>query len=369
MKKIIALAFCIALCVIACTQNEEPFIINEYGTITAFKGKAKEVVIPDGVTAIGYGAFYGKQLTSVTIPDTVTYIREYAFARNQLTSVTIPAGVYISYHAFANNKLTSIVIPDRVSIGSTVFAGNQLTDIVLGANISFRPYIDFDANNNLFDPDVFGRFMHYEYMCNNRMSGTYNPSALSLQREADFEFVETKYGVVITGYYGNGGTEIIIPRQLGGKTVKGIDGAFTDKGITGIQLPNGIVFIDDETFAGNQLTSVTLPDSITRIGTHAFSENQLTSVIIPDGVTSISFGAFQGNELTSVTIPGSVTFIGDYAFFSKQLVNITIGDNVELGGRDSEGAVFNFDFDRFYHINRKQAGTYVYNGGQWSRSQ
>ena len=52
------------------------------------------VVINDGVTSIGYGAFGNcSSLTSVTIPDSVTTIGDYAFNNcENLTSVTIGRG-------------------------------------------------------------------------------------------------------------------------------------------------------------------------------------------------------------------------------------------------------------------------------------
>jgi hypothetical protein len=78
--------------------------------------KIISVVIPNGVTTIGSGAFTSGYLTSVVIPNSVTTINQSAFAYNQLTSVTIPNSVTtIDQSAFANNKLTSVTIPNSVT--------------------------------------------------------------------------------------------------------------------------------------------------------------------------------------------------------------------------------------------------------------
>ena len=86
------------------------------------------VTIPDGVTKIGCGAFYGcSSLTSVTIPHSVTSIGNYAFyERSSLTSVTIPDSVTsIGNYAFYEcSSLTSVTIPDSVTeIGWHAFKG------------------------------------------------------------------------------------------------------------------------------------------------------------------------------------------------------------------------------------------------------
>ena len=93
----------------------EDFKIN--GTVLVkYKGKGGDVVIPEGVTRIGYKAFYErKSLTSVTIPDSVMYIGETVFAScKSLTSVTIPDSVTsIGYGAFSGcEKLTLRVTAD-----------------------------------------------------------------------------------------------------------------------------------------------------------------------------------------------------------------------------------------------------------------
>ena len=53
------------------------------------------MTIPDGVTFIGGGAFWGCiSLTSITIPDSVTYIQNKAFYYcSSLMSITIPSCV------------------------------------------------------------------------------------------------------------------------------------------------------------------------------------------------------------------------------------------------------------------------------------
>ena len=85
-----------------------------------------EYTIPDSVTTIGDGAFYGcSSLTSITIPDSVTSIVDWAFSGcSSLTSVTIPDSVTtIGYDAFYYcSSLTSVTIGDSVAtIGNGAF--------------------------------------------------------------------------------------------------------------------------------------------------------------------------------------------------------------------------------------------------------
>lgn len=99
-------------------------IIYENDTKTKIFGSKKDIsnilIIPNGVTSIGNGAFNGcKHLTSVIIPDSVKSIGDYAFSNCfSLASITIPASVtQISNTAFYFcYKLTNISI-DKNNLG------------------------------------------------------------------------------------------------------------------------------------------------------------------------------------------------------------------------------------------------------------
>ena len=92
-----------------------------------FGAQVKEYVIGEGVTSIGYYAFYGcSGLTSVTIGNSVTSIGDDAFSCcSDLTSVTIGNSVTsIGDDAFSGcSGLTSVTIPNSVtSIGDDAFS-------------------------------------------------------------------------------------------------------------------------------------------------------------------------------------------------------------------------------------------------------
>jgi hypothetical protein len=311
------------------------------------------VIIPNSVTSIGGSAFYGNKLTNVTIPNSVTSIGNYAFAGNQLTSLTIGNSVTsIGEGAFAYNQLTSVTIPNSVtSIGGSAFSGNQLTSVTIGNSVTYIEVNAF-ANNQLtsvtlganvvFPKNAFNDTIFYNYIFNDRKAGTYtvDTKGQSEKREGDFGYVEMKYGICIVKYYGSLVNRLVIPEAINDLAVKGIDGAifdrerevytgaFADKNITRVLIPDSVTYIGGGAFYGNKLTSITIPDSVLYIGGYAFARNQLTSVTIPNSVTYIEELAFSSNQLTSVTIPNSVTYIGLYAFSSNQLTSVTIPNSV-----------------------------------------
>jgi hypothetical protein len=311
------------LCAVLYAQNKESdFETDGSGTITKYMGWDTAVVIP---AAVG-----GKPVTA---------IGENVFARNDLTGVTLPGTVKtIGSGAFAGNgALQSVTIGNEVVFPATAFAGMS----------------DSNAGENFY----------YDYVCNGRRAGTY---ALDAQRrppkrDGDFEYIETKYGAFITGYYGSSGNRLVIPDRVKGLAVKAITG-LESKEIGRAFIPNSVTYIANRAFYRNQLAEITIPASVTYIGDHAFASNQLTIAAIPGtvktigseafaynklnsvsigrGVTAIGSSAFAGNPLTSVAIPGTVTFIDRKAFkyhinVSGKISVLTIDSGVESIGTEA----------------------------------
>ncbi|MDR0718759.1 MAG: leucine-rich repeat domain-containing protein [Treponema sp.] len=130
--------------------------------------------------------------------------------------------------------------------------------------------------------------------------------------------------------------ELFIPETINNMPVTAIgQGAFTNKGLTSVTIPNSVTTIGEQAFSFNQLTSLTVGDSVTTIGQKAFFSNKLENVTLGQGLTEIGVGAFAENNIAEIVIPESVTTIGAYAFFFNKLKTLTIPNNVTALG---EGA-------------------------------
>ena len=225
--------------------------------------------IPNGVTSIGYYAFWGcSGLTSIEIPGSVTSIGEGAFWDcTGLTSIEIPNSVTsINSGAFGVcSSLISIEIPNSVtSIGENAFWDcPNLSNVVVNSNAIISKNYTSSNIGTIFGDQV------------------------------------KKYTIL------NSVTSI-------GKS------AFSGcTGLTSIEIPNSVTSIGEYAFSDcSGLTSINIPNSVTSIGGRAFEGcSGLTSINIPNSVTSIGGYAFRScKNLTQIIIPNSVTSIGENAF-------------------------------------------------------
>ena len=294
---------------------------------TDFEGRVglTDVILPEGVTSIGDGAFAQCcGLTNVVIPASVKRIGNDAFsACCKLTNLTIPAGV--------------------AEIGAGAFPWCMKDLKVAPGNTNFK--------------SVSGLLLSKD-----------GKTIVAAQR--DLTKVKIPDGVTDIGErafaYCRGLTAVTIPasvRHVGSDAFTGC------RGLTGITIPDGVTKIGDHAFKNCQgLRSMAIPASVTEIGNGVFSgctmlksvavspdsthfksesglllskdgttlievigiltnttltsgSNELAradkamTIQIPDGVTNIRDEVFEDcRGLASITIPASVTNIGDRAF-------------------------------------------------------
>ena len=93
--------------------------------LVQYVGESSKVVIPNGITRIGYQAFFSNSiLQSITIPNTVKYIDKWAFyCCGGLKSISIPDSVvFIDDNAFDGCcNLNTVNISHKTHLGLSVF--------------------------------------------------------------------------------------------------------------------------------------------------------------------------------------------------------------------------------------------------------
>lgn len=114
--------------------------VIEDGTLTDYFGDEKDIILPDGITAVGDSVFLTSDITSVVIPEGVETIESDAFFSCQvLKEVVLPSTLKkIGEGAFQLDKiLPCVVIPDGCEeIGPNVFFFcDKLLDIYVPASV------------------------------------------------------------------------------------------------------------------------------------------------------------------------------------------------------------------------------------------
>ena len=206
----------------ALTANDSgDFEIDEEGTLTRYRGFDKNVVIPDGVKAIGEQAFENDTLIeSVSIPNSVTYIGCEAFSDcTGLKSITIPDSV--------------IETDSGVFYGCTSLTSVQLSNMLTTLASSFFSHCDSLETITL--PNSLKSIGSYAFSSCIKLKDISIPTSVAEIHKGAFENCDS--------------LEIVT-------------------------LPGGIVDIGDIAFANcDRLQSITIPASVTSIDRSAFNDS------------------------------------------------------------------------------------------------
>ena len=302
-----------------------------------------EIVIREGTTRIGEGAFSGcSGLKSIQIPKSVTNMEEKSFSGcSGLTSVYISDLAAWCNIIFRPHDVGGF---DYCSSNPLSFAqhlylnGKEITDMIIPegvATIKSWAFYSFSGLTSVRIPNSVTEigFRAFE-RCSNIISIDIPSSVTSIGKDAfaGTPWFENYKGLMYLGsmaykYKGEmpENTEIVIREG----TTEISSNAFQDCiGLVSVTIPASVTEIGSGAFFGcSNLTSVHISDltawcnakwnfSPFSTAYHLYlNGDEITNLIIPDGITSIKDGAFDGCcGLKTVTIPNGVTSIGNSVF-------------------------------------------------------
>lgn len=281
-----------------------------------FRDEAETVIVEDGITNIGRGAFRTfSAVTDIQLPDSVTSIDSYAFMNcGMMRTIDLPDGVEsIGNRAFSGCKLLmELELPISLEeLGNNVFLDTALMGVTVSEENKF-----FIADANC----LYNKEKTKLYRCfPTTQAGSYTmPDTVTEMAEGAFENDTNLVLLKLSDHL----TEIPNYAFYGCSNLKRMP------------LPDGIVRIGDNAFCDCPMFELSeTPHSLKEIGEYAFSNcSSLSHVTISSPVKSIPEGSFSVCDfLVDIRLPDTLTVIGDDAFFlCGMLEDVYIPESVSV---------------------------------------
>ena len=261
-------------------SSRDGVLFNSDFTVLALYPQGRpqtEYPVPDGVTAVGAGAFkQNRFLQRIFLPDSIAEIKDWAFEECE--------------------GLATINIPENAKVGESIFYNcqNLLSVDVADDN----PYVA-DIDGVLFSKD-FGKLI--QYPCGKKDTSYSIPDGVATVEHSAFRFNKSLQ-------------EIVFPDSL----TKIDDAAFQDcTALTSLLIKGNVGYIGSNSFRGCvALIALILTEGVQRLGDGAFAEcTALTEVYLPETLKEINKWAFLGcSSLARISVQQKVTQIGFRAFY------------------------------------------------------
>ena len=348
-------------------EDKNGFVI-ENGVLTDYRGYETEIAIPAGVTSIGESAFEGKDIESVKVPDGVTALGYRAFYHcTKLKSVELPKTLQtIASYAFRScENLESITVSGTSAKKGTVMIPGSVTEM---------KDFTFGGSDLITELDITTSTA----VISNRIVDLPNVNTVKATGSTKYKVQDNiLYDKSVEDLYyfpqGSSKTQVILPEGV--EVIE--EAAFYNcKNIGNITLPQTLWKIEDMALWGCEkikkleLTSkissvgsyvfrdckaleeiivvpentyfksvdgilyekkkymrmmvcpamkqgiVTVADGMHEIGTEAFHDcKYVTEVRLPESLETINSSAFEGcSALEKIELPDNIEQIGMYAF-------------------------------------------------------
>ena len=339
LKKFVAFVVFIALClqvagaaeITAYAANTSDFVIDEYGYITAYTGKASNVTLPSSeakfVSMVDYEGTMS-QIKKITVSEGIESV--WIASLTNLEELTLPGTVkYLDLSDLP--KLKKLNIPAECE---TVYLYNLGVESIqfLGSGDGYS-VISVSYSDGLKELNVpEGYSMVYAVSCKALNSISVPDSARTLYYES-LPTLKIANVPVSVGYY----QFINVPFEAlksESESVNVYEGCIYDEydNLVCIDTSKEVINIKkgvkEIPYLGltysSYVTEINLPDTVERIGYNAFEGGEkLKKINIPKSVLTIDAYAFNGTAIESLTIPKN-TYLADdalYGYNGKLSVN------------------------------------------------